>query len=133
MGLVNGDEGGLAFGEHLGEAGDAHALWCNEEELESAVEIVAAGLAGLVAGEAGMDAGDAEASGRELGGLVVHKGNQRADDESCPPTGDSGELIAETLAGSGRHDEENVATVSRGAADSLLVGTKGGEAERLMK
>ena len=49
MGLVDGDEGGLAAGEHLGEAGDAHALGCDEEELEGAVEVVAAGLAGCVA------------------------------------------------------------------------------------
>ncbi len=64
VGLVDGDEGGLAAGEHLGEVGDAHALGCDEEELEGAVEVVAAGLAGLVAGEAGVDAGYAEAERR---------------------------------------------------------------------
>ena len=78
VGFVDGDEGGLSPGEHLGEAGDAHALGCDEEELEGAVEIVAAGLAGFVAGEAGVDAGDAEAGGGELGGLVVHEGDERA-------------------------------------------------------
>ena len=46
VGFVDGDEGGLAAGEHLGEAGDAHALGRDEEELEGAVEVVAAGLAG---------------------------------------------------------------------------------------
>ncbi len=54
-------ERGLAPGEHLREAGDAHALGRDEEELEVAVEVVAAGLAGRVAGEAGVDARDAEA------------------------------------------------------------------------
>ena len=78
VGLVDGDEGGLAFGEHLGEAGDAHALGRDEEKLEGAVEVVAAGLAGVVAAEAGVDAGDAEAEGGELGGLVVHEGDERA-------------------------------------------------------
>ena len=57
VGFVDGDERGLAAGEHLGEAGDAHALGGDEEELEGAVEVVAAGLAGVVAGEAGVDAG----------------------------------------------------------------------------
>jgi len=52
MGLVDGDERWLAAGEHLGEVGDAHALGCDEEELEGAVEVVAAGLTGFVAGEA---------------------------------------------------------------------------------
>ncbi len=61
VGFVDGDEGGLAAGEHLGEAGNAQALGCDEEEVEGAVEVVAAGLAGVVAGEAGVDAADAEA------------------------------------------------------------------------
>ena len=46
VGLVDGDEGGLAAGKHLGETGDAHALGSDEEEVERAVEVVAAGLCG---------------------------------------------------------------------------------------
>ena len=34
VGLVDGDEGGLAAGEHLGKAGDAHPLGRDEEEVE---------------------------------------------------------------------------------------------------
>ena len=45
VGFVDGDECGLALGEHFGEAGDAKALGGDEEELESAVEVVDAGLA----------------------------------------------------------------------------------------
>ena len=124
VGLVDGDEGGLAACEHLGEAGDAHALGCDEEELEGAVEVVAAGLAGFFAGEAGVDAGDAEAGGGELGGLVVHEGDEWGDDEGGAAAGDGGELVAEGFSGSGGHDEENVAAVGGGAADGLLVGAK---------
>ena len=76
MGFVDGDERGLAAGEHLGEAGDAETFGCDEEEVETAVEVVAAGLTGVVAGEAGVDAADAEALGGEFGGLVVHKGDE---------------------------------------------------------
>ena len=119
------------LGEHLGEAGDAHALGCDEEELEGAVEVVAAGLAGVVAGEAGVDAGDAEAGGGELGGLVVHEGDERGDDERGASAGDGGELVAEGFAGSGGHDEQDVAAVGGGAADGLLIGAEGGEAEGL--
>ena len=78
VGLVDGDESGLAAGEHLGKAGDAHALGRDEEEVERAGEVVAAGDAGVVAGEVGVDAGDAQAGGGELGGLVVHQRDERA-------------------------------------------------------
>jgi len=133
VGLVDGDEGGLAAREHLGEAGDAHALGRDEEELEGAVEVVAAGLTGLLAVEAGVDAGYFEAGGRKLVGLVVHQGDERADDQRGAAAGDGGELVAEALAGAGGHDEQDVAAVGGGAADGLLVGAEGGEAEGLME
>ena len=129
VGFVDGDERGLAAGEHLGEAGDAQALGCDEEEVEGAVEVVAAGLAGVVAGEAGVDAGDAEAVCGELGGLVVHERDERGDDERGALAGDGGKLVAEAFAGAGGHDEEDVAAVGGGAADGFLVGAEGGEAE----
>ena len=130
VGFVDGDEGGLAAGEHLGEAGDAQALGRDEEEVESAVEVVAAGLAGVVAGEAGVDAADAEAVGGELGGLVVHERDERARRPArCRLRSDGGKLVAEGLAGAGGHDEQDVAAVGGGAADGFLVGAEGGEAE----
>ena len=133
VGFVDGDEARLLFCEHLGEVGNAHAFGGDEEELEGAVEVVAAGLTGLVAGEARVDAGDAEAGGGELGGLVVHEGDERADDEGGAAAGDGGELVAEGLSGSGGHDEEDVAAVGGGAADCFLVGSEGGEAEGLVE
>ena len=129
VGFVDGDEGGFALGEHLGEAGDAHALGGDEEEVEVAGEVVAAGLAGVFAGEAGVDAGDAEAEGGELGGLVVHEGDERGDDERGAAAGEGGELVAEALAGSGGHDEQDVAAGGGGFADGLLVGAEVAVAE----
>ncbi len=60
-----------------------------------------------------MDAGDAEAEGGELGGLIIHEGDERGDDEcgaaaSGGLAGEGGELVAEAFAGSGGHDEEDV-------------------------
>ncbi|MCU1320057.1 MAG: hypothetical protein JWP98_1575 [Edaphobacter sp.] len=133
MGLIDGDEGGFAAAEHLRKAGDAHALGSDEEELEGAVEVVAAGLAGFVAGEAGVDAGYAEAEVGELSGLVVHEGDEGGDYEGGASACDGGELVAEALAGSGGHDEKDVAAVGGGAADSLLIGAEGGEAEGLVQ
>ena len=133
VGFVDGDEGRLAAGEHLREVGDAHALGCDEEELQVAVEVVATGLAGFVAGEAGVDAGDAEGEGGEFRGLVVHEGDERGDDECGASAGDGGELVAEGFSCSGGHDEENVATVGGGSADGFLISAKGFVAEGLVE
>ena len=133
VGLVDGDEGGLAFGEHLGKAGDAHALGCNEEELEGAVEVVAAGLAGFVAGEAGVDAAYAEAGDGEFGCLVVHERDEGGDDEGGASASDGGELVTEGFACACGHDEEDVAAIGGGTADCFLIGAKGGEAEGLVE
>ena len=133
VGLVDGDEGRLASSEHLGEVGDSHALGRDEEKLEGTVEVVAAGLAGFIAGEAGVDAGDAEAGGSELGGLVVHEGDERADDECGAAPGDGGKLVTEGLSRSCGHDEQDVTAIGGGAADCLLVGAELGEAEGLVE
>ena len=129
VGLVDGDERGFFAREHLGEVGDAHALGCDEEKLESPVEVVAAGLTGVVAGEARVNAGDAEACGGELCRLVVHERDERRDDKGGSPASDGGELVTERFSCSGGHDEEDVATVCGGTADSLLICTKGRKAE----
>ena len=133
VGFVDGYEGRLATGEHLGEVGNAHALGCDEEELEGAVEVVAAGLAGFVAGEAGVDAGDAKAGGGELGGLVVHEGDEGGDYEGGAAASDGRKLIAEGFSCTGGHDKEDVTAVGGGAADGLLVGAELGEAEGLVE
>ena len=79
--LVDGDEGEWSLREHLREAGDAEAFGCDKEELEGAVEEVTAGLACVIAGEAGVNASSADAEGSELGGLVVHECDERGNDE----------------------------------------------------
>ncbi len=71
-----------------------------------------------------MDAGDAEAEGGELGGLVVHEGDEGRDDQRGAAAGEGGELVAEALAGAGGHDEQDVATGCCGLADDLLVRTE---------
>jgi hypothetical protein len=73
--------------------------------------------------------GHAEAVGRELSGLIVHEGDEGADDEGGTAAGDGGKLVTERFAGSGGHDQEDVAASGGGAADGFLVGAEGGEAE----
>lgn len=80
-----------------------------------------------------MYAGDAEACGSELGGLIVHEGDERGDDEGGAAAGDGWELVAEGLACSSGHDEKDVAAVGGGTADGLLIGTEGLVAEGLVE
>ncbi len=133
MGLVDGDERGLAAGEHLREVRDSHALGCDEEELELTVEIVTAGLTGFVAGEAGVDAGYTESEGGEFGSLIVHECDERRDDEGGASASDGGELVAERFSCACRHHEEDVAAVGGSAADGFLIGAKGFVAEGLVE
>ena len=133
VGFVDGDERWLAAGEHLGKAGDAHALGRDEEELEIAVEVVAAGLAGGLAGKAGVDAGYAEAGLGQLAGLIVHKGDQWGDDEAGAAAGEDGKLIAERLSRAGGHDEQDVLPFGRSTAHGFLISPEGFVAECVVK
>jgi len=45
-----------------------------------------------------VNAGYAEAGGGELGGLVVHEGDEGGDDEGSAAAGYGGELVAEGLS-----------------------------------
>ena len=90
VGFVDGDQGRLALGEHLGEAGDAKAFRGDEEELERAVEVVDAGLAADGAVESGVNAGYGEALRGELGALVFDEGDERAYDQGRSAAGDGG-------------------------------------------
>ena len=71
-----------------------------------------------------MDPGDSEAEGGELGGLIIHERDERADDERGPAAGEGWELVAETLAGSSGHDEQDIATGGSSLAYHLLVCTE---------
>jgi hypothetical protein len=67
VGLVDGDQGRRALGQHLGEAGHAQALGGDEQEVELAGEVIDAGLARLGAAAAGVDALGAKALGARGG------------------------------------------------------------------
>ena len=127
--LVDRDQNRLALGEHLGEAGDREALRRDEQEVEAARQVVDAGLARRGAVAAGMDALGGEADLAQLRHLVLHEGDERRDDQGGAAAREARELVAERLAGAGRHDEQDVLPRGQGAADVLLVGAEGLEAE----
>ena len=76
-----------------------------------------------------MDPPHAEAQRRELGRLILHQRNQRANDQRRSSQRNRGQLVAERLAKAGRHHQQQVATGDGRAADRLLVGTEAGKAE----
>ena len=76
--LVDGDQGGRALGEHLGEAGHAQPLGRDEEEVEAPVEVLAARAARGGAVATGVDALGGEALRDELADLVLHQRDERA-------------------------------------------------------
>lgn len=133
VGFIDGDEAWLALSQHVDKAGDAEAFGGDEEEVEGAVEVAAAGFARGLAWKAGVDAGDVEPERGKLGGLVVHQSDERGDDQRGASASKGGQLIAERFAGTCRHDQKHIAAIDGGAANGLLVGAKRVEAEALLQ
>ena len=133
MSLIDGDERRLALRQHFRETADAKALGGNEKELEFAVQVVDADLAGGGTVATGMDALDGEAELAELRELVLHESDQRTDDQSGAAERDTGELVAEGLPCPGRHDEEDVLPLHDGTTDLFLIGPEVLKAEGLVE
>jgi hypothetical protein len=71
-----------------------------------------------------VDPRDTQPEDGELGRLVLHECDERADDESGSAARKSRELVAEAFSGAGGHDEEHVATGGCSLADLLLMWAK---------
>jgi hypothetical protein len=121
MRLVNGDQGGLALGQHLAEARHPQPLRRNEEELQRPLQVLHAGLPRHAAIEAGVNPAHPEAQRGELGRLVFHQRNQRADDQGRPSQRNGRQLVAERLAKAGRHHQQQVAPLDSRPANRLLI------------
>ena len=65
----------------------------------------------------------------ELTCLVGHQGDKRRDDDGQSAESDSWKLVAEALAGAGRHDADDVVAGKDVGDDFALVGTKARQAE----
>ena len=76
-----------------------------------------------------MNAGHAQVERSELRDLVFHQCDEGRDDKRGATESDGGELIAERLPCSGRHDQEQVTSLDGGAADRFLVGAKARESK----
>ncbi len=67
----------------------------------------------------------------QLGHLVFHQRDQRADDQRGAAARDARQLVAQRFAGAGGHDQQDVAALDHGVADGLLVGAEIGKPERV--
>ena len=100
VGLVDGDGGesvGVVggAGEAGEEAGGEDALGGGEDEAQLAGCDAVEGVVGVVAFGGGVECGGGVAVEREAVGLVLHQGDERADDEGQPIGGERWGLVAE--------------------------------------
>jgi hypothetical protein len=121
MGLVDGDQRGLALGQHRGKTLDLEPLRGNEEELKPSMEIVETDLPREFARLAGVETGHFETLGLQLRGLIFHQRDQRADHQRGAAARNGGQLIAERLARAGRHHQQHVLAVNDSPANCLLI------------
>src|SRR5581483_10476640 len=99
----------------------AQPLWRDKEELQVAVQLIDTGLPRALTVPAGMNAGNRKTACRELGGLVFHQRDQRADDQGCPAARYGGQLVAERLSRAGGHDQQDVPSGDCSLTDLFLV------------
>ncbi len=124
MGLVHGDQHGLAPGKHLRKARHSHSLGRDEQEIQLAGQIRAARLPGLLPFQAGVDSGDPQPQFCQLGRLIVHKRNQRRDHQRRASARQRRQLIAQALARTSRHHQQHIPPCRGRFAHLLLVGAK---------
>ncbi len=124
MRLVDGNQRQPALGQHFRKAAHPQPLRRNKQELQISIQIIHARLARHRPFQAGVDPRHLEAKRAEFGRLVFHQRDQRRNHQRRPAPGQRRKLIAQRLARTGRHHQQQVASGHRGAADCLLVGAK---------
>ena len=75
----------------------------------------------------------AETARRERLDLILHERDERRDDDREVVAQERRQLVAERLAGAGRHNDEHVAACQRRLAGLALAGPELGEAEVLVQ
>ena len=129
--FVDRDQGRAATLQEFDEAGHAEPLGRDEEKVEFAVAVEPAGLPRLVARPARVDALGAQPDLAQFRRLVLHQGDQRREDEGGAAEKQARKLVAQRLAGTGRHDDQTIVASRCAAADFLLVRPEFGVAEDL--
>ena len=129
MRLVNRDQARRALGQEFGKARHGQTLGSDVEKIQLARDILLAHAPRFEPVAPRMDPLGLEPLLAQLVRLVLHQCDQRADHDRGIAAGDSGQLVAQRLARSGRHDEQHVPAGHDILADRLLVGAEGGVPE----
>ena len=129
MRLVDGDQGDVEPGQPLLRARAAQPLGRDIQKVKPAGIQLTADPALLVRLEFGMQRPGRHAQLAQGGHLVVHQGDQRADDHRSARTTQGGHLVAHAFAAAGRHQHQRVAAGEQVADGLLLQAAKGRKAE----
>ena len=121
--------------ERLDEAGRGEALGRDVEQPHAPVAHARERVAVLAGVALAVDQRRTPGDGAlEPGDLVGHQRDQRRDDDrDLVRAHQRRQLVAERLAGAGRHHDQHVATAERGRHHLLLPGAEGGVAEVLVQ
>ena len=123
--LVDREERDLALGDGGAEARVAEALGRHQHEPARAVGQRRQHRLGLAGRQRGVEhARRAVAGGGQRVALVAHQRDQRRDDDREPVEREPGQLVAERLARTRRHDDERIAPGERRLHRLLLPGAK---------
>ena len=97
------------------------------EQPQRAVAQAVEDAAALVGLGGGVERRGGNAERVELGDLVAHQRDQRRDDQRQAAARQRRQLVAQRLAGAGRHHRQHVLAGERGGEDFFLAGAEVGE------
>ena len=109
--LVDCEKGQFRAGDRLEEGRVPEPFGSDVHELVVAVRHRRETEAHFVGRDGRVEEGGGNLAFFEGGDLILHQGDERRDDERRAREEKGGELVAEGLAGAGRHDDDGVAAV----------------------
>ncbi len=131
MGLVDGDQHRWTPCQQLRETGHRQPLRGDEQIIQIAGQIVPADLPGTLAIAAGVNTLGPQSELAKPASLVLHQRDERRDHQRGTAAGQPRQLIAQRLAGAGRHDQQHIAAAGHVAADRFLMRSEPGQTKHL--
>ena len=105
----------------------------NVEQAQAAVAQLPVGFRGLGARRRRIERARRHAVQAQRGDLVAHERDQRRDDDGQAVARQRRNLVAQRLAGAGRHDGEHILALHQRRDDLRLAGPETGEAESVFQ
>lgn len=133
MGFVDGEPADVHLLEHLDGVFLGHAFGGEVEETEFSAQGATPDVFLGFPVDVAVQASGGNAFGGQLGGLVLHQGDEGRDDDAGLAGDDGRQLIAEAFAAAGGHDGGHVAAIEQATDDSFLLGAETGMAPITLK